>query len=285
MRNVVLTTLVFLVGIIGLILSLIQIYASPDGLSYPLNGSIVHIGSSIFILAFCYNIDNFTSTIIKWITTVFIAIYSIFGFLLALICLYALENGQTEPLASALFVTSSMVVASGVFFIIKNTSSLNNEQNRMNQNNIEMTDENMQYANFFTRLAAVIIDVLLIFIISFLLNFILLVILKIEVPKNLVGIFGEVIGAFILWLYYAVSHSSNWQASIGKKILGLKVVDYQGNKISFLRASGRILGWYISAMLFGIGHIVALWTNKKQAFHDFLAKTLVVKVSNHKSHI
>ena len=46
------------------------------------------------------------------------------------------------------------------------------------------------------------------------------------------------IGAAVLvrWLYYAYCESSEWQATIGKKVLNLVVTDLHGNRISFGRA-------------------------------------------------
>lgn len=79
------------------------------------------------------------------------------------------------------------------------------------------------------------------------------------------------------WLYFAYSESSSWQATVGKKVLGLKVTDLDGNRISFGKASGRFFGKILSGMILNIGFIMAGFTDKKQALHDLLASTLVVK--------
>ena len=81
----------------------------------------------------------------------------------------------------------------------------------------------------------------------------------------------------IWWVYTAVLHSSIWQATLGKKLLGLKVVDYAGNRISFARATGRYFASFLSAILLGIGFILIAFTKRKQALHDKLASTLVVR--------
>ena len=46
----------------------------------------------------------------------------------------------------------------------------------------------------------------------------------------------------ITWLYEALLTSSAWQATVGKKALGLKVTDDAGQRISFGRATGRYFG-------------------------------------------
>lgn len=86
-------------------------------------------------------------------------------------------------------------------------------------------------------------------------------------PLNLVG----------LWLYYALFESSTWQATPGKRVLGLLVTDMQGQPISFARASGRFFGKILSWAILMIGFIMAGFTAKKQALHDILADCLVLR--------
>lgn len=81
----------------------------------------------------------------------------------------------------------------------------------------------------------------------------------------------------ISWLYWAGLESSQKQATLGKRALGLKVTDMQGEPISFGRATGRYFGKYLSPLILGIGFLMAGWTAKKQALHDLMAGTLVVK--------
>ncbi len=79
------------------------------------------------------------------------------------------------------------------------------------------------------------------------------------------------------WLYHALMESSSWQATVGKRALGIKVTDMDGQRISFMRASGRHFGKILSGLIFSIGYIMAGFTAKKQALHDMLAGTLVVR--------
>ncbi|HXT86420.1 MAG TPA: RDD family protein [Verrucomicrobiae bacterium] len=81
----------------------------------------------------------------------------------------------------------------------------------------------------------------------------------------------------ISWLYFAAFESSPWQATPGKKVLGLRVTDLEARRISFVRASGRYFGKIISSLLFGIGFLMAGFTEKKQALHDMLAGCLVLR--------
>jgi uncharacterized RDD family membrane protein YckC len=86
-----------------------------------------------------------------------------------------------------------------------------------------------------------------------------------------------VLGIGLQWLYYAMLESSEWQATLGKKILHLQVTDMFGKRMSFARASGRYFGKLLNQLLpLPIGFIIAGFTEKKQALHDFIAGTVVV---------
>jgi uncharacterized RDD family membrane protein YckC len=79
------------------------------------------------------------------------------------------------------------------------------------------------------------------------------------------------------WLYFALMESGPWQATLGKKALGLVVTDLEGRRISFARATGRHFGKLLSALILLIGYIMAGLTERKQALHDMMASTLVVR--------
>ena len=80
----------------------------------------------------------------------------------------------------------------------------------------------------------------------------------------------------IIGLYFAILEASAWQGTIGKKIMNLKVTDTHGKRISYKRATGRLLGKILSTQLL-IGYIMIMFTTNKQGLHDILAKTLVLE--------
>jgi len=88
----------------------------------------------------------------------------------------------------------------------------------------------------------------------------------------------ELIAVVVTWLYFALMESSARGATVGKLILGLRVVDDQGARISFLRATGRFFAKVISAVILLIGYLMAAFTDRKRALHDIIAGTLVVKI-------
>ena len=79
------------------------------------------------------------------------------------------------------------------------------------------------------------------------------------------------------WLYDALLTSSSWQATIGKRVLRLKVVDEAGNRISFGRATGRFFAKILSSMFFCIGFLMIAFTEQKTGLHDMLAGTRVLR--------
>jgi uncharacterized RDD family membrane protein YckC len=110
-----------------------------------------------------------------------------------------------------------------------------------------------------------------------------------QVQAQIIPIITALIGAYavffavaiaISWLYYALMESSERQATFGKAILNLRVADVNGNRLSFGHASGRFFSKIVTYLVpFAIGWIMAGFTAKKQALHDFIAGTLVIKTN------
>ena len=81
----------------------------------------------------------------------------------------------------------------------------------------------------------------------------------------------------ITWLYHALMESSEWQATVGKKALGLVVTDMEGRRVGFWRATGRHFAKIVTNMVPAfIGFIMAGFTEKKQALHDMIAGCLIL---------
>nr|MDF9459209.1 RDD family protein [Bacillus pumilus] len=85
------------------------------------------------------------------------------------------------------------------------------------------------------------------------------------------------IGIVLTWLYYAIMEASKLQGTLGKMALGIKVTKVTGEKITFGRATGRFFAKVFLSPILCIGYIIAFFTEKKQALHDLIASTIVVK--------
>lgn len=127
------------------------------------------------------------------------------------------------------------------------------------------------YAGFWRRFLASIVDSILLTV-AF--NIVWLVFPE-SVKEN--QIFISIIALIPIWLYYSLLESSTKQGTLGKIILGIKVVDYSNQRISFARATARHFSKIISSLILMIGFIMIAFTPKKQGLHDIIAGTLVTK--------
>jgi uncharacterized RDD family membrane protein YckC len=152
----------------------------------------------------------------------------------------------------------------------------------------------LPYAEFWIRFAAFLIDGLIL-LISFLISaaFILAnfgVLLRRSEFDSRPGPspFGAVVAMALVFLvswvlpllYLAGMESSKRQATIGKAAMSLQVTDLEGRRLTFGHATGRSFAKIISVhFLLGIGCLMAAFTEKKQALHDMIAGTLVLRKS------
>ncbi|RJY08967.1 RDD family protein [Aurantiacibacter aquimixticola] len=144
----------------------------------------------------------------------------------------------------------------------------------------------MNYAGFWIRVAAYLIDGILLLILQVLIGSIfgfsmgamtgLDPIAAEAMAASGGGIFTLVM-TLIGVVYFVVLESSNWQATLGKKAVGIVVTDTNGQRISWLRALGRYFAKILSALILLIGFIMVAFTDKKQGLHDLICSTLVVK--------
>lgn len=140
------------------------------------------------------------------------------------------------------------------------------------------------HAGFWMRFAAYLIDSLVLMPVLLVLEFFL--ILPPIIAQRGQGNPGQFLGAYLLawlvmgavwWVYYALFESSTLQATPGKLALALRVTDLQGRRLGFGRASGRFFGKIVSRLILDIGYMMAGWTERKQALHDMMAGTCVVR--------
>jgi uncharacterized RDD family membrane protein YckC len=137
----------------------------------------------------------------------------------------------------------------------------------------------MSYAGFWRRVAATLIDWLVLAAAGFAIGFIVGVVAAIA-GRDSLGAWESLLNVVLVvasYLYFAVMESSELQGTVGKVAIGIKVTDLQGNRISFGRALGRTVAKILSSLILGIGYIMAAFTKRKQALHDMIAGTLVVK--------
>ena len=149
---------------------------------------------------------------------------------------------------------------------------------------------NAPYAGFWRRFVALFLDGLILTFITFPINLFMHIPMFGLMNADQIG-FDEfvamltaslgamMLGLLMAWLYYALLESSKLQGTLGKVALNIRVTDLGGRRISFARASGRFFGRVLSNLTLGIGYLIQVFTQRRQALHDLLAGTLVVRRS------
>jgi len=131
------------------------------------------------------------------------------------------------------------------------------------------------YSGFWRRAAALFIDYLILYAAFFVIGLALAAV----GGRSRGASFAQLLLLEMLivpWLYFALMESSAAQASVGKLALGIKVTDLSGERVSFLRATGRYFAKIVSGVALGIGYVISAFTNRRQTLHDVIADTLVV---------
>lgn len=85
------------------------------------------------------------------------------------------------------------------------------------------------------------------------------------------------VGLFVFpWLYFTLFEGSRLQATPGKLLMRISVTDLDGCAPGYLRAARRALGKYVSWYFVFLGFVIAPFTERKQALHDYIARTIVL---------
>ncbi len=143
----------------------------------------------------------------------------------------------------------------------------------------------VRYAGLSRRLAAGVVDALLIPAVYYLASFIMGFFFG--AASNGVEMTGDnasltrhaawIAGFVVWWLYGVLMERSGSQGTLGKMLLGLAVTDAGGRRISLGRALARNLAKIVAGAMLLVGYIMIAFTGKKQGLHDILAGCLVVK--------
>ncbi|MBS4074818.1 RDD family protein [Ameyamaea chiangmaiensis] len=78
-------------------------------------------------------------------------------------------------------------------------------------------------------------------------------------------------------LYYILFEASALRATPGKLACRMRVTDLHGRRIGLLRAGVRYFAKFLSLLTLGVGFLMAGWTLRKQALHDLIAETVVIR--------
>lgn len=146
---------------------------------------------------------------------------------------------------------------------------------------------NVEFAGFGRRGLAYLLDSLAVVFTAFTITFVMVFVYLLvtsgkavaDLENNLfIGIFPWIlitIFTYFYWIYF----TGKWGQTLGKKVLKIKVVRLDGTeKVGYLKAFIRLIGFGISMWAFGIGFLWMLWDKKKQTWADKIAETVVIKI-------
>jgi uncharacterized RDD family membrane protein YckC len=151
------------------------------------------------------------------------------------------------------------------------------------------------YAGFWLRFAAYLIDKVILGVATSLLLVPLFVLggglsLWSRIPRDRIDDFAQwiplvtliltlaAISMIVQWLYFAYFESAEQQGTWGKQIMSIYVTDLQGNRVSFGTATARYFAKIVTGLIpFALGYIMAGFTERRQALHDMIASTLVLR--------
>ncbi len=143
------------------------------------------------------------------------------------------------------------------------------------------TETKFEYAGFWIRFVAVIIDGIVLGIVNWILAFVIIGgSMGMASGGDYTG-FGAMLGGYYVLVlgiqvsYYALLESSSRQATLGKMAVGIKVGNERGERISVPNAFGRAFMRIVSYLILLIGFIMAAFDVRKQALHDKVANTVV----------
>ena len=119
----------------------------------------------------------------------------------------------------------------------------------------------VNYANVWERFAALIIDGLIV------LWFSVIVSTKIYFPYCFIT---------VAWLYEALQVSGFYHATLGQRVMNIKVSNKDGGSLDFGEASMRHFAKYVSLLTALSGYFISLLDRQHQCLHDKIADSFVV---------
>ncbi|MDB6055956.1 MAG: domain containing protein [Verrucomicrobiales bacterium] len=137
----------------------------------------------------------------------------------------------------------------------------------------------LEYAGFWRRLLAKIVDGLVMYAVNFGITAVLGISSAMAPTRSTLAL-GAIAASLsiglVVPLIYNTVMLARFGATLGKMACGLQVVTPEGGPISYGRALGRTMSEWISSLICSIGYIMAAFDDEKRALHDRIASTRVI---------
>ena len=142
-----------------------------------------------------------------------------------------------------------------------------------------MSTEDLEYAGFWVRVGASLIDTALVVFAT--VPLLMAFYGRSYFTQASPGIGAGIADFLISWILPAVVVIIFWltrQATPGKMVFSARVVDARtGGTLTLGQSIGRYLGYFVSTIPFGLGLLWVAFDPRKQGWHDKLAGTVVVR--------
>jgi uncharacterized RDD family membrane protein YckC len=144
----------------------------------------------------------------------------------------------------------------------------------------------MQWGGFFRRALAFLLDLVIVVVLFFAMGLLCYFGYKVGLSahgrsvtlQNSTPLFFFLAWAWAgLVLFYFVLFHGMEGKTIGKRMLGLRVVGAERRMVTYRQAFLRSLATIVAFAPFGLGILWILWSRQKRGWHDFLARTWVVR--------
>lgn len=133
------------------------------------------------------------------------------------------------------------------------------------------------FATLDVRLLAVIIDFFILFAVFSLIVFFMMLFLTTKEARIAVGLSALIIIPVSKLIYGSIMEASKKQATYGKLLMGIKVTDESGSRISTGQGWGRNFSKLLCILTLGIGYLMGFFDKHQQCLHDKIAGTMVIK--------
>jgi uncharacterized RDD family membrane protein YckC len=162
---------------------------------------------------------------------------------------------------------------------------LKEKETNLGKAKIAEKTEGIPWGGFVRRSCAFYIDVAIITVLSYFLFYLIYVAYTVGLAAHgqmltldRLGFFLSILGTMWILLvasYFVLLHGMDGR-TVGKWLLGLRVVSAFGRPITYGQAFSRLV-CAIPSALFGLGFFWILWSRERRGWHDILARTWVIR--------
>lgn len=182
--------------------------------------------------------------------------------------------------------SGNLVPESSLKSVATNTSYADQSKGVRDLDDRKQSAGSLVYADFFPRVGAALLDGIFVGLMGCLPTIGVAVLVMVNAGNNpqdqdaaaaAINICNNLIALVVGCIYSVTLDSSSKQGTWGKQIMGLKVTDLSGHRISVGRAFGRFFARYLSACTCGIGFLLPLFTEKRQTLHELICGCLTLR--------